>query len=120
MRIGRTPTDVALLDAAALVEVSNGLYQRVRLALGGVNMHPVLMRAAEKRIEGQPVVNAAELMQFVSPSLQTDMAAFNPPSDFRASNGYRRTSGLNLAFRALEEAINISRQPAVSSSRGDI
>jgi len=120
MRIGRTPTDVALLNAAALVEVSNGLYQRVRLALGGVNIQPVRVRAAEKRIEGQPVVNAAELVQFIAPILQAAMADFNPHSDFRASNGYRRTSGLNLAFRALEEAINISRQPAVSSSRGDI
>lgn len=120
LRIGRTPTDVALLNAAALVEVSNGLYQRVRLALGGVNMQPVRVRAAEKRIEGQPVVNAAELAQFIAPILQAAMADFNPPSDFRASNGYRRTSGLNLAFRALEEAINISRQPIVSSSRGDI
>lgn len=114
MRIGRTPADVALLNAAALVEVSNGLYQRVRLALGGVNMQPVRVRAVEKRIEGQPVVPAGELAQFIAPILQAGMADFSPPSDFRASNGYRRVSGLNLAFRALEEAINISRQPAVS------
>jgi CO/xanthine dehydrogenase FAD-binding subunit len=65
-------------------------------------------------------VDATGLVQFVSPILQAAMVDFDPPSDFRASNGYRRTSGLNLAFRALEEAINISRQPAVSSSRGDI
>lgn len=114
MRIGRTPADVALLNAAALVEVSNGLYQRVRMALGGVNMQPVRVRAVEKRIEGQPVVPTGELAQFIAPILQAGMADFSPPSDFRASNGYRRVSGLNLAFRALEEAINISRQPAVS------
>src|SRR5690348_12867133 len=34
MRVGRTPTDIALLNAAALVQVSGGVYQRVRLALG--------------------------------------------------------------------------------------
>ena len=83
-------------------------------------MQPVRVRSVEKRIEGQSVVYAAELAQFIAPILQSAMADFNPPSDFRASSGYRRTSGLNLAFRALEEAINISRQPAVSSSRGDI
>jgi CO/xanthine dehydrogenase FAD-binding subunit len=77
-------------------------------------MQPVRVRAVEKRIEGQPVVNAGELVQFIAPILQAGMADFNPPSDFRASNGYRRVSGLNLAFRALEEAINISRQPVVS------
>lgn len=114
MRIGRTPADVALLNAAALVEVSNGHYQRVRLALGGVNMQPVRVRAVEKRIEGQPVVHAGELAQFIAPILQAGMADFAPPSDFRASSGYRRISGLNLALRALEEAINTSRQPAVS------
>src|SRR5947209_3778286 len=35
IRVGRTPTDIALLNAAALVQVTGGVYQRVRLALGG-------------------------------------------------------------------------------------
>ncbi len=120
MRIGRTPTDVALLNVVALVEVANGLYQRVRLALGGVNMPPVRLLAVEQRLEGQAVVNPDELVHLIAPILQAGMAEFSPPSDFRASSGYRRISGLNLAFRALEEAITISRQRALASSRGDI
>ena len=40
---------------------------------------------------------------------KSGMADFQPPSDFRASSGYRKISGINLAYRALEEATNISR-----------
>src|SRR5579859_353384 len=36
-RIGRTPTDIALLNACALVDIQDGMYKQVRLALGGVN-----------------------------------------------------------------------------------
>jgi CO/xanthine dehydrogenase FAD-binding subunit len=118
LRIGRTPTDIALLNAVALVEVANGLYQRVRLALGGVNMPPQRLRAIEKRLEGQPVVNPEGLVQFIAPVLQEGMADFGPPSDFRASSSYRRMSGLNLALRALEEAMNTARLQGVASSKG--
>ena len=118
LRIGRTPTDVALLNAVALVEVANGHYQRVRLALGGVNMLPVRLWAIEKRLEGQAEVNADALVQTILPVLQAGMADFRPPSDFRAGSDYRRTSGQNLAFRALEEAINITHLPGAASSKG--
>jgi CO/xanthine dehydrogenase FAD-binding subunit len=120
LRVGRTPTDVALLNAVALVEVANGLYQRVRLALGGVNMPAVRLLAVEKQIEGQPIVNADGLVQFTAPILQAGMADFSPPSDFRASSGYRRNTGLNLAFRALEEAMTIAHQHGAVSSRGSM
>src|SRR5712692_1665282 len=60
MRIGRTSTDVALLNAAALVEVAQGSYRRVRLALGGVNMEPIRLYAFEKDLEGQPVAATPE------------------------------------------------------------
>ena len=134
MRIGRTPTDIALLNAAALVEVKDGLYQRVRVALGGVNMEPVRLQAVEKQLEGQAVG-----AQFIAPArnvgagthkghpymgaqlqsaLQAGMADFRPPSDFRASSGYRRVSGMNLAYRVLEEATNVSRWRGMVSSEG--
>jgi len=112
MRVGRTPTDVALLNAAAVVEVRDNAYQRVRLALGGVNMEPVRLTAVERQLEGQPVnsegSNALDIQRLAT-TLQTGMAGFQPPSDFRASGGYRRVVGMNLAFRVLEEATNVSR-----------
>ena len=114
MRVGRTPTDVALLNAAAVVEVQNEVYRHVRLALGGVNMEPVRLTAVERQLEGQPVTvsrdsGSALDVQRLAQYLQAGMATFQPPSDFRASSGYRRVVGMNLAFRALEEATNVSR-----------
>ncbi|WP_161977176.1 FAD binding domain-containing protein [Dictyobacter kobayashii] len=35
MRVSRTPADVALLNAAALVEIEGNAYRKVRLAMGG-------------------------------------------------------------------------------------
>ncbi len=116
MRVGRTPTDVALINAAALVEVQDGVFQRVRLALGGVNMEPVRLQAVEQHLEGQAVPNANAGMQLLEPVLQSALADFHPPSDFRASGSYRRVSGGNLAFRVLEEAISISRWRGMFSS----
>ena len=108
MRVGRTPTDIALLNAAALVQVIDGVYQRVRLALGGVNMEPVRLLAVERQLEGQAVPNAAAWAPFVTPVLQAGIADFRPPPDFRASSSYRRASGMSLAYRVLEEATSVS------------
>ncbi len=120
MRVGRTSADGALLNAAALVEVTNGIYQRVRLALGGVNMEPVRLEGVERQLEGQPVTDNHEESQRLLSVLQEGMAGFRPPSDFRASSGYRRVSGLNLAYRVLEEAINTSHWHSVISSEGKV
>ena len=124
MRIGRTPTDVALLNAAALVEVGDGIYKQVRLALGGVRMEAARMHGIEKQLEGWPVTNPGDGSnaldtQRIFAAVQANIAHFSPPADFRASTGYRRVSGTNLAFRAIEEATNISRwRSVVSSERG--
>ncbi len=123
MRVGRTPTDVALLNAAALVEVKDGVYRQVRLALGGVNMEPVRMQDVEQQLEGQPAVNPESVnnlldTQRLFAAIQAGMTNFSPPADFRASSGYRRVSGMNLAFRVLEEATNISRWRNMVSSEG--
>jgi CO/xanthine dehydrogenase FAD-binding subunit len=114
MRVGRTTTDAALLNAAALVEIDNGAYQRVRLALGGVDMEPMRLRSVERHLEGQPVdpLNSQALVT----ALQAGMAEFRPPSASRVSSGYRRVAGMNLAYNVLEEAINVSHWRGVMSS----
>ncbi|GAC1566151.1 MAG: hypothetical protein NVS3B14_06620 [Ktedonobacteraceae bacterium] len=119
-RIGRTPTDIALLNACALVEMTGDIYSRVRLALGGVNMEPARLHGVEKQLEGQVAMNPGNTTlntQLLVSALQAGMANFQPPADFRASSGYRKISGVNLAFRALEEATNISRWRNMVSSK---
>jgi len=123
MRVGRTPTDIALINAAALVEVNEGVYKQVRLALGGVNMEPVRIEAVENQLEGQAIAitgdsNPVLDMKQIIEAIQSGMANFSPPEDFRASGAYRRVSGMNLAFRVLEEAATISRWRNMVSSKG--
>jgi CO/xanthine dehydrogenase FAD-binding subunit len=120
LRVGRAPTDVALLNAAAVVEVVDGSFGQARLALGGVNIEPVRLRGVEQQLVGQPAMNADSdtlNTQSIVAALQAGMADFQPPPDMRASSSYRRSTGLNLAFRALEEAVAISRWRGVVSSK---
>ncbi len=120
MRIGRTPTDVALLNAACLVQIQDGLYQRVHLALGGINMEPVRLQAFEKQLAGRPVIDFTTGAEWLAAALQEGMASFRPPSDFRASNTYRWIAGRNLVYRVLEEATNVARWQAHIASEGSI
>jgi len=99
-RIGRTPTDIALLNVAALIEIERDVYKRVRLAFGGVYMEPMRMLAVEHALEGRRVDDNTSIVT----ALQHGMAEFRPPTDVRVSGGYRRVSGVKLAQRVLEEA----------------
>ncbi len=113
MRVGRTRTDIALINAAATVEVQDGVYRRVRLALGGVNMEPQRLQSVEQQLQGQPAD-----VQTILPAVQANWSEFQPPSDFRAGSDYRRASGLNLAYRVLEEATSVARWRGIVSSEG--
>ena len=118
MRVGRTPTDVALLNVAALVQVTNGVYHRVRLAFGGVNMDVQRIFAIERQLEGQPIAATEAWSRQIKSVVQSGMADFRPSSDFRASADYRRVSGTSMAYRALEEATNNALRGDMASSEG--
>ena len=81
-------------------------------------MEPIRLEGVERQLEGQPVTDNHEESQRLLRVLQEGMAGFHPPSDFRASSGYRRVSGMNLSYRVLEEAINTSHWHSVISSEG--
>ncbi len=117
MRVGRTPTDVALLNATAVVQVTDGVFSRVRVALGGVNMEPVRLLTTERQLEGQAIPDTGDAQLLVA-AIKAGITEFRPPSDFRASSEYRRVCGMNLAFRVLEEAMHISRGYTAVSSEG--
>lgn len=114
MRVARTANDVALLNVAAFVEIENGNFRKVRLAFGGVNMQPMRIKSAERTLEGQPV--AQEVGNQVMAALKVATNEFRPPADALVSSGYRRVCGMNMAYRALEEAINGARWRAVMAS----
>ena len=118
-RISRTATDVALLNVAALIELKDASYQRVRLVFGGVNMEPLRLYAVERRLEGQPVGEPLHLQALLA-AIQAGLTEFRPPSDIRASGGYRRVSGANLAYHAMEEATNAAYWRGVVSSERSV
>jgi CO/xanthine dehydrogenase FAD-binding subunit len=118
MRISRTPTDVAMLNAVALVEIDNGVYKRVRLVFGGVNMEPRRLQSVEQQLEGEPVQHPIESERLLS-LLRSSLSSMRFPSDVRVTGDYRRVSGMNLAYHVLEEAINVAHwRSLVSSGRG--
>jgi CO/xanthine dehydrogenase FAD-binding subunit len=121
LRVARSTGDMALLNVASVVEIENGVYRRVRLAFGGVNMEPVRVSAVERLLEGQPVHASTRAGddQKLSDIIRTGMTEFRPPSDALASSGYRRVCGTNLALRAIEDATGIAQwRGVVSSERG--
>lgn len=118
MRVGRTPTDVALLNVAALVQIVDGVYQRVRLAFGGVNMDVQRIFAIERHLEGHPVPMADAWSKQIRSIVQSSLADFQPPSDFRASADYRRVGGASMAYRVLEDATNNALRGGMALSEG--
>jgi CO/xanthine dehydrogenase FAD-binding subunit len=119
-RLARTPTDFALLNAAAVVELIEGTYAHVRLALGGAGLEPARLPGVEQSLEGQPAMNTGSdtiNTQLLASALQAGMTDFQPPPDMRSGSSYRRTTAINLAFRALEEAVTISRWRRMISSK---
>ena len=116
-RVGRTPTDVALLNAAAQVQVTDGAFSLVRLALGGVNMEPIRLQTTERLLEGQPLADDSAV-QRLREAVEVGIAECELPGDFRASSDYRQASGLNLAYRVLEEAIEMYRGQRADSLEG--
>lgn len=119
MRAGRTFADHALINAAALVLLHEGKYQQVRLALGGLNMEPIRLQAIERHLEGKEITEPR--MHQIWAALQAGINEFNPPSDESVSGVYRRVSGMSLAYRVLEEAMNVSQwRGMVASSEGRV
>ncbi|GAC1397957.1 MAG: hypothetical protein NVSMB49_04680 [Ktedonobacteraceae bacterium] len=108
-RVGRTPTDTALVNVAALIEIEHDVYKRVRLAFGGLNMEPIRMRAVEHALEGQHIDDSKSILA----AIQTGMTEFRPPTDVRVSGGYRRISGGKLAQRVIEEASYLARYQTI-------
>lgn len=97
-RVARAPRDEAIVAAAALVEVANGVCRQVRLALAGAGKGQ-RMTSAEHILEGRPLNDT-----WLQKAVETVEAEANPVSDFRGSAEYRRAMAGVLARRVLEGA----------------
>jgi probable selenate reductase FAD-binding subunit len=104
LRVARAPDDVALVHAAATLLMRNGVCQQARIAVGGVGMAPVRLRAAEDALAGKSVDQ-----EQIAAAVAAGIDAFVPTPDFRASPAYRRDVAATLARRALEQCADAAR-----------
>lgn len=106
VKISRTPSDRAIVCAAAVMAVDrHGACRHLRLALGGVGPHPVRLQEVESRLTGQPVT--ADRIARAAELAAEHLGAAVPETykgDFRASAEYRRWVAPVLARRALTAA----------------
>jgi probable selenate reductase FAD-binding subunit len=104
LRVARTPDDVALVHAAAVLLVRGGICQRLAIAVGGVAMSPVRLSKTEQLLTGKHI----DQEQF-NAAIAAGLTAYVPPPDFRASPAYRQEIAGVLARRALEQCADAAR-----------
>lgn len=104
LRVARTPDDVALVHAAAVLSMQSGICQQARVAVGGAGMAPTRLHATESLLAGQSLDQ-----ERIAAAVAAGIAAFAPPPDFRASPTYRRNVADTLARRALEQCADTAR-----------
>jgi carbon-monoxide dehydrogenase medium subunit len=98
-KLGRTETDISLVNAAAGLQVDgHGRIRRVRLALGAVAPTPLRARNAEHLLLGNTLNE-----DLLTRAVEAAMGEVSPISDSRASAEYRREMSGVLARRALRE-----------------
>src|SRR5271157_349614 len=95
----RRAGDFALAAAVGLYRLDGGKIAEPRLALGGVEVNPRRIAAAERALEG-----AAPGDQAFRAAAQVAMSAIDPMEDIINSAEFRRDLVLAVARRALERA----------------
>ncbi len=104
-RVARTPRDEAIVAAAAVLVVDEGVCKRARLSLAGAGLAPRRIPAAEALLAGRPL--SAERISAAAAA--TDGLPFE--SDLRASAGYRQAMAAVVAQRSLTNAWEIATMP---------
>jgi carbon-monoxide dehydrogenase medium subunit len=96
--------DFALVAAAAMLTLENGVCRNVRLGYRNVGETIFRLKAVEAQIEGQ-----APGQQLFSSAANAAMKAVEPPSDLHADADYRRDLVMALTERVLNKAVERAR-----------
>ena len=100
LKLGRRRANtLAVVNAAVLLDVFQGVYRGVRIALGCMGPCPQRCPEAEALLEG-----AAWSPALVEEAVDRAMAETNPESDSHASAWYRQRAARALLGRALAQA----------------
>ncbi len=98
--VARSPMDMAIAAAAAMVSQSSGHVAEVRLAVGSLGLAPRRIELGEAALAGQPL-KSLDLSAVTS----AVKAAVAPEADFRATAEYQREMMAQLAARAVASAL---------------
>jgi CO/xanthine dehydrogenase FAD-binding subunit len=96
-RVARTPSDHPIVAAVATIAEDG---DAIRIALGGVARHPLLVEV-DPALRGQP-----DLVERGRRTVGEAIASAAPYADFRGSAEYRHEMGVLLAGRALARAVD--------------
>lgn len=99
-KIGRTRQDIALVNAAAFVQMDGKVCRRCRLSVGAVAPVPLRLRRAEKIVEGQEIDE--DLLDQVATVVREDV---RPITDVRSTEAYRRHVSGVLVKRTIRLAV---------------
>ena len=103
--VGRTPADVPIVSATAVVDVQGGVVQQARVALTGVWPEPVRVAEASAWLAGGPLDEPC--IQAVARGVEDEVS---PTGDFLGSEEYRRAMAGVTTRRALEAALRQARE----------
>lgn len=98
--VGRTPTDSPIVSAIAVVDLSEAVVRRARLALTGVWREQARLAEAADLLAGQSLNHAA-----IGQVKEAIEAEVSPQDDFRGTAVYRRAMAGTLTYRALTACI---------------
>lgn len=98
-RVGRTPRDLAIVAAAAVMEVRDGVIRRTGLAVAGATPIPARLLKVEELLTGKPVSTA-----WLDEAAGMVEKQADPQGDYRGSVEYRRAMAGVLCRRALAAA----------------
>ncbi len=101
-RVARTPRDKAIVAAAAVVQVENGVCSQAVVTLAGANPAPVRLMTAEALLLGKSV--NAELLAQVGKAAEEQSQA---EGDYRGSEDYRKAMAGVLSKRAVRQAFSL-------------
>jgi CO/xanthine dehydrogenase FAD-binding subunit len=95
---------ISIVSAAALLSLKNNVCKTVRIAMGSVAPTPIRIQSAEAILEGSEPTETK-----IREAAEKIKQAIKPISDVRASDEYRRETGVILVRRVLEEACKQAR-----------
>jgi aerobic carbon-monoxide dehydrogenase medium subunit len=101
-KFNRRAEDWAMVAVSALVKVTDGVCEDVRVGLTHMSSVPLRAEAVEQALRGQPL-DAERIRQAAEQAAE----GTDPPGDLNATPDYKRHLARVLTRRALEEAVSV-------------